>query len=60
MPHLEALPRGQWCKDCIEYMETGIDYQEALYDRRMARAYMKRAFKELAATKGSTPLRKGA
>jgi hypothetical protein len=41
-------------------METGIDYQEALYDRRMARAYMKRAFKELAATKGSTPLRKGA
>ena len=43
----EALPRAKWCKDCIEFIETGIDYKQALDDRRVAKAYMKRAFKEL-------------
>lgn len=41
------LPRSKWCRQCIEFIDSCSDYKEALYERRTAKAYMKRAFKEL-------------
>jgi hypothetical protein len=42
-----ALPRSKWCRQCIDFIDSGSDYKEALYERRTAKAYMKRAFKAL-------------
>ena len=43
----DALPREEWCGDCVDFIDNGIDYKEALYQRRKAKAYMKRAYREL-------------
>jgi len=45
----KALPRAKWCEQCLDYMANHVSYYEALWERRTAKAGMKRTAKRLAA-----------
>ena len=43
----EALPRSKWCKYCLEFAETSIDYPYAMFARRSAKRRMTRAYRDI-------------
>jgi hypothetical protein len=44
-----ALPRSKWCDQCRVYMAEHVNYHEAMFARRWAKAAMKRTAKRLLA-----------
>jgi len=41
---LEPLPRSKWCESCARFEDGSVDYYNALWKRRTAKARMKRAY----------------